>query len=67
MCDKISESDLQEAYSNWATGKPVTLERYQLERAIRALSHDKIEALALIRAAYNATLEESQVIYNAIV
>ena len=36
----------------------VTLKRYQIERAVLHL--DFLEGLALIRAAYNCTLEESK-------
>jgi len=48
----------------WATETTVTLQRYSFERAVRAL--DRIEALALIRNAYDAPLDEAKEILTCI-
>jgi len=50
-----------EASKRWATETTVTLQRFSFERAVKNLN--EIEALALIRAAYNATLLEAKHIH----
>ena len=47
-----------DAMGKWATETTVKLQRFAFERAVRSLN--KIEALALIRAAYDASLKEAQ-------
>jgi len=59
-----------DAVTKWATHSQLTVQRYALERAIKALP--KIEALALIRATYTeedggyATLENAKIILDSI-
>lgn len=49
---------MSKASDAWTSELRVSLPRHCLERAIRSL--DKIEALALIRAAYTCTVAEAQ-------
>lgn len=46
------------ASERWANETTVTLQRFSFERAVKHL--DTIEALALIRAAYDASLDEAK-------
>lgn len=48
----------------WAELTRIEIPRYSLERAVLAL--DRIEALALIRAAYSCNVHEAQEIHEAI-
>ena len=48
----------------WANETAVTLQRFALERAVKAL--DKVEGIALVRAAYGCNLEDGKTIYAAI-
>lgn len=48
----------------WASQTTVTIPRFSLERAVLHL--DKIEGLALIRAAYGCNVQEAQEVRDAI-
>lgn len=48
----------------WASQTTITLPRFSLERAVLHL--DKIEGLALIRAAYGCNVQEAQEVRTAI-
>lgn len=54
----------------WASAMQVTLPRHSLERAALAFAcgptKDRIEALALIRAAYSCNVQEAQEILDGI-
>ena len=48
----------------WAREDKITLQRYQFERAV--LNLNRIEALALIRAAYDCNLSDAKSILDMI-
>lgn len=52
------------AFEQWAQTTTVTLKRFQFERAVRNLS--LLESIALIRAAYDCSLEDAKCIREAI-
>ncbi len=59
-----TEEVKQAADLRWVHENTVILQRYQFERAVRNLS--KLEAWALIRAAYDCSLEEAKTVYTLI-
>lgn len=60
----MSETAEDTPLQRWAYDTTVTLQRFQFERAV--LNLNRIEALALIRAAYDCSLDDGKRILNAI-